>query len=503
VINAARGIGDGWTRQRLAPVVAAALLLAWMLAILPWLWLTQAAVVSGAALGIAALAILLGLVSVRTLMPAALILVFLSAEAVGVFGDHGGDDLPFVQLMAGVRITLRDGLLIAALPIAIWHLWQRREVPLFFGPFVLVLTAIAVGFALGVVIDGDVKAPLNALRPLFGYALYPILVAAVGSRRSLSWLVASLVAVAALSVAFQAVEVSRGGFLPFLAKPVAADQTLVGVSVDGRQVPYIWNRAVWHLFLSLFLALGCLIEWRGVWRYALVALVSAAGFAMMLTRSWYVFIGVGVAVALVAAADWSKRVRFIGVFGLGGLVLAVTAGAAVSFTGEHYGGSLFDVWLARTGSLLQFQQDPSVQARLFEFGRQWQVVLAAPILGYGLSSDAQQFTLQLGNLDTGAVNTLILFGFLGTAAFVGLVLYASWAAIGLTRRLSTSVERGYALGLLGVWAGVLVGYTFNYDFLTHPHGPWLIVLALSLQDRLTRLSDHGGGILRVHSGRQA
>ena len=86
------------------------------------------------------------------------------------------------------------------------------------------------------------------------------------------------------------------------------------------------------------------------------------------------------------------------------------------------------------------------------------------------------------------VNTLIMFGFVGTAAFVGLVLYALWASVGLARNLTPSWQRGYALGLIGVWVGVLAGYAFNYDFLTYPHGPWLVVLALVIGDRLERLS---------------
>jgi hypothetical protein len=162
--------------------------------------------------------------------------------------------------------------------------------------------------------------------------------------------------------------------------------------------------------------------------------------------------------------------------------------AAAGLTASNYGGSLVGVAAARAATLLSASQDQSFQARIVELTRQWNAVLASPVLGYGLSAEAQRLSLQVGNLDTGAVNTLLMFGFVGAPAFLALVLFAVWSSVRLARRLPASWERGYALGLVGVWIGVLAGYAFNYDFLTHPHGPWLVVLGLAVGDRLERLS---------------
>ncbi len=454
---------------------------------MPWLWLLLADDRGVVSILIAAGALLFALVSLRSLMALAIVLVVLSADALGVFGDRGGDVLPYVQAFGGVRITVRDALLVFGLPLALMHLARRHEVPVFVQPYLLVLGTIAVGFVLGILFDWDVKAPLNALRPLFGYILYVILIAAIDSRGKLLWLLGSIFGVAMLAVGIQIVEAGRGSLLPFLAPPIAAGQAFAGVSVEGRQVPYIWNRAVWQLFLTLMLALGSLLEWRGVRLHLSLTLLCGLGFGIMLTRSWYIFIGVGVLAILLASRDWSQRLRFLAATTFGLVILALLATVASALTSEHYGGSLVDVWLARVATLLSVWQDQSFVTRLAELGRQWQAVLAAPVLGYGMSTEAQRLSLQVGNLDTGAVNTLLMFGFVGTAAFVALVCCAAWSSFRLARRLAPSWERGYALGLFGLWIGVLVGYAFNYDFLTYPHGPWLVVLGLTIGDRLERL----------------
>ena len=425
------------------------------------------------------------LLTTRSLFPATLILVGLAAEALGIFGE--GSNLPYAQLLPGVRLTIRDALLLALLPLAIVRLSRRPEPLLFWKPFVAVIGAIVVGLVIGVVADGDLKAPLNALRPLFGYALYPIVASAVDSRRKFSWFITSIVVVAALAVGIQVVEAVQGP-LPFLGLPLAAGQAQAGVEVDGRNVPYVWNRAIWHLFISLFLALGCILEWRLVRLSAVIALLGGVGFAIMLQRSWYLFIGVGTLAMLVACRSWARRVRFAGLIGVGLGALTFIAATTADLTESGYGSSFLDVWLGRAASLLSVQQDASYQVRISELTQQWNGVLDSPLLGYGLSSDAQRLTIGLANLDTGAVNTLLMFGFVGTAAFVGLVVCGWWQSLRLVRRLPPSRDRGYALGLLGIWSGVLLGYGLNWDFLTHPFGPWLVVLTLGVHDCLARLS---------------
>jgi hypothetical protein len=468
-------------------LLAVGILAVALIGVLPLLWLSLADDRGVVSILIAAGAVLFGLLSVRSLMPLALVLVVLTADALGVFGDRGGDVLPYVQVFGGVRVTLRDGLLILGLPLALMQLVRRREAPVYIQPYLAVLGTIAVGFVLGILSDADVKAPLNTLRPLFGYALYLILIAAVDTRGKLLWLLGASFGVAVVAVGIQVVEAGRGGLLPFLAPPIAAGQAFAGVSVEGRQVPYIWNRAVWQLFLTLLLALGGLLEWRAVRLHLSLALVCALGFGIMLTRSWYIFIGVGVLAILFASRAWSQRLRFLAAMAFGLVTLALLATVASELTSAHYGGSLADVWLARVSTLLSVSQDQSFVTRVSELGRQWQAVLAAPVLGYGMSADAQRLSLQVGNLDTGAVNTLLMFGFVGTAAFVALVCCAAWSSLRLARRLAPSWQRGYAIGLFGLWVGVLVGYAFNYDFLTYPHGPWLVVLGLTIGDRLERL----------------
>ena len=439
-----------------------------------------------------ALALLLGLYfllfSVRQLMPAAIFLVFLSAEGLGIFAAWSEEGLPYLQLMPGMRVTIRDALLLGMLPVAVMQLRRRGEVPVFTKPLLGVAAAIGLAFMVGVLLDGDTRAPLNLLRPLFGYALYFIIVAAVDSRRKLNWFLASLFGVVIVAVAIQVYEAYLGAPLPFLALPLDASQAQVGINVDGRKVPYLWNRARWQMFLCLLLALGCLFEWRSVRLHAGLAVICLIGFMISLSRSWYVFIAVGILVMLLATRSWRAGARFGAAIVIVGSALWSIGTLTSELTAGSYGASLTEVWLARSQTLLAFEEDHSYQSRVSTLSEQWDQVLASPLFGYGLSRVSQHLVLQLGSLDTGAVNTLLVFGFIGLTAFLALIAHAVLASITTWRQLPPSRDRGYALGLLGAWTGLSVGYAFNVDFLTHPHGPWVVVLALAIGDRLRRLN---------------
>jgi hypothetical protein len=458
----------------------------WLAAILPWFWMDLGKTYGTVAL-VAAMAAVGLVVCAHWLLVPTVVLVILAAEALGVFGVRSGDDLPFVQF-GGVRLTVRDALLILCLTIAIWQLVRRGERPVYTVPLLVVVGAISVAFLLGVVLDADVKPALNGLRPLFAYALYPIIVAAVNSPRKLKLLIASIFVVALVAVVVQLMEAAHGSPFPFLAPPLIGNaQAAAGLSVGGRGVPYIWNRAIWDLFVALLLAVGCVVEGRALWTHTPIVVACAVGFIIMLARSWYIFVAAGVVAVLLVQVGWRQRLRSLGLLGMGMVVIAAVTTVVGGLVSASYGGSLLGVWQTRALTLLSFQGDSSYVQRVSELQLQWQAVLGSPLLGYGLSSEGQQLIL-LGNLDTGAVNTVLSFGFIGTASFLLLSMYAIVAATRLARGLDRSWQRGYALGVVGIWVGVLVGYGFNYDMFTYSHGPWLVVLALGLGDRLERLA---------------
>ena len=427
------------------------------------------------------LAILAGLYftvfSLRHLLPAALILVVLSEEGLGVFGSGG---LPYVQVASGLRVTLRDALLLVILVVALISLRDRGEQPLFTPPLLCIAAATAFAFALGSLSDGSTAVPIQLLRPLFGFALYFIVVAAVNSRTELNWLVATIFLVVLASVVLQVGEQASGRSALSQDPLSLPPEGIRSVDVGGKVVASAWSRAPQLLFLALFLALGCLFEWQSIRLHAMVVVICLLGYIVALTRSWYIFIAIGTLTMLIAVRGWQARARFAAAVPI--VAAAVGGGAlyAGGVAGGHTGSPLLDQWLARSATLLAFQQESTFLIRLGALSWQWDHVLAAPLFGYGLS----RVTNGLLNSDLGAINTLIIFGFVGSLGFVALIACALHASIDTWRRLPPSRERGYALGIVGAWAGLIVGYASDWDFVTNVNGPWFIVLALAIGDRL-------------------
>ena len=453
-------------------ITAVGLLLLGLLAVAPFLRSGQAALT---------LAILAGLYftlfSFRHLLVAALILVVLSEEALGLFGSGG---LPYVQVASGLRITLRDALLLVMLVVALISLRDRAEKALFMPPLLCIGAATALAFALGTLADGSTAAPFQLLRPLFGFALYFIVVAAVQSRTELNWLVATIFVVVVASVVLQVGEQASGrGALSQdpLALPTDGIRS---VDVAGAVVASPASRAPQLLFLALFLALGCLFEWQSIRLHATIVVICLLGYIVALTRSWYLFIAAGTLTMLIVVRGWQARARFAAAIPI---VVAAVGSAALYAGGaaaHDPGNSLLDQWLARSATLLAFQQESTFVIRLGALSWQWDQVLAAPLFGYGLS----RVTNGLLNSDLGVINTLVVFGMVGTIPFLALIATGLHASIMTWRRLPPSRERGYALGLLGAWVGLVVGYASDWDFVTNSSGPWFIVLALAIGDRL-------------------
>jgi hypothetical protein len=262
------------------------------------------------------------------------------------------------------------------------------------------------------------------------------------------------------------------------------------VQVGAQLAVYALNPAPLQMFLGLFLALGGILD-RGKLRYVAPATVYLIGFIVGLTRSWYVFIGAGVLVMLLVMALLAPHQRarasarpLVALLSLGA-ILAVTLARVSQGEGNL---SLAGLWAQRAATLFSVQNDPSYQVRVATLSAQWQHVLAKPLFGYGLSNDGYEFVANLGRQDTGLVNSLLLFGFIGIIPFVVLILHGFRHSIAAYRRLSDSDERGYVLGLAGVWVGLTVGYIFDWDFMTSINGPWLPVLALGILDRASRLT---------------
>jgi hypothetical protein len=409
------------------------------------------------------------LFSMRHLLPATLLLGILAmlSKTDGVLFA-----LPYVQVMPGVRMSLRDALLVVMLPLALVTLRRRGERPLFTWPILGVAGVVVIGFVLGALSDGSLSVPFNMLRPLFGFSLYFIVVAAVTSWRQLVWLMTA-------SVAMQIVEEASSQLI--LSRAVLpSSEEVRSVELAGQVVPYPTNRAEEILFLGLFLALGCLFEWQSLRAHAGLAAICLIGWLLDLGRAWYISIVVGVLAMLLSVRGWQARARFGATIAAIGAMIASVTTYANGLTISDSGGSLLERWLARSATLATFQEQSTYLIRQAATSWQWNQVLGAPLFGYGLSRK----TTGLLDSDTGVVNTLLIFGFLGTATFVVLIARAIHASIVTWQRLPPSRERGYALGILSAWVGLLAGYAFTWDFMTNYFGPWFVVLALAIGDRL-------------------
>lgn len=395
------------------------------------------------------------------------------------------DALPYLQVATSLRINSQDILTMVLLARSLHALVRRRERPLFLGPLLLLFTIMVISFLFGIASGtGSFEMAGRVFRIIARYGIYFIIVATVNSRQRLEIFIKTLYVIAVVGLTLQFIETARSGY--FILNP-DWDTFFEGgvpyyIPVGGSRIPYIWNRVQFYLYITFFLSLGCLLFARR-WRrwHLLFASVAFLGFVLMLIRSWYIFIGVGIAAMLLLSGRrrWPRLIKYGVVLSLL-LLLWIAIENIFSIQGT-FDRIFISNWVLRLETLLNFQEEASFIGRVDMWRVQLTYFQQSPLFGLGPGIQA----LEGMNTDTGVVNTLIVFGIVGLLGVIVLIVAIFGRAYRLLRQVTSSREQAYVLGLIGAMAGITFGYAFNFDAFTLI--PILPVLVMGILDRINAL----------------
>jgi hypothetical protein len=407
-------------------------------------------------------------------------LIFLSTDGMKFFSL---ENLPYVQLAPGLRLNSEDLALFMLLVVGVIHLARRRERPQFLTHLLLLGAAagisMIVGLAAGTI---DVGVGFNGLRVFSGYLFYVALTGVIDTPQKLKALIRVVFALVIVSVVIQIVEAGLQERLttPWSSTSEYFSATQYVSNIEGT-IPYLWNRAVGYLLVGLFLALGGWL-WSKKPAHAVIATIALTGFVVALVRQWYIFISIGI-VLLVMVGGQRRSGALIRTV-LGGLLLfAVVVSASMWLPS---GFPLAEALQDRSATILNFQQDYSVIARLGVWHNQIETFLRSPIVGMGPgTADTLFYSGATGwSQDIGMTNSLVQFGALGMAAILFLFAGVLRKARALMRDMPPSSGREYAAAAFSVWVCIFVAYFFTQDFFTSTELAFAVGLVMAIIDRL-------------------
>lgn len=416
--------------------------------------------------------------------PGVALVVFLSTEGLKFFSL---EKLPFVQLGPGLRLNSGDVALLLVLGVGVAHLMRRKERPHFGVPLLAVGVAVAISLCVGLVSGTiDVGVGFNGLRVFSGYLFYVALVGVIDTPQKLRNLMRVMFTLVVASVVIQVIEATMGERIttPLSSTSEYFSATQYVSNIDGT-VPYLWNRGVGYLLLGLFFALGGWL-WSHKPAHAVVAALAMVGFVVALVRQWYIFIGIGVVLLLMVGSrqrNGAVMRTVLSLLLLLALVVSASAWLPASFP-------LADALQQRTGSILNFETDYSVVARIDVWHAQLETFLDSPIVGLGPGTAETLFTSgSTGwSTDIGMTNTLVQFGALGMAAFLFLIVSVYRTANDLVRRMPASSGREYAAAAFSAWVAIVVAYGFTQDFFTSTELAFATGFVMVVVDRLRAFS---------------
>lgn len=416
--------------------------------------------------------------------PGVALVVFLSTEGLKFFSL---EKLPYVQLGPGMRLNAGDVALMLVLAVGVAHLVGRRERPHFSTPLMFVGVAVAISLAVGLVSGTiDLGVGFNGLRVFSGYLFYVALVGVVDTLAKLRNLIRVVFLIVVVSVVVQVIEAMLGERLttPLSSTSEYFSATQFVSDIEGT-VPYLWNRAVGYLMVGLFFALGGWL-WSRKPSHAVVAAMAMIGFIVALVRQWYIFIGIGIVLLLMVGSRQRNGAVMRTVLSLL-LLLALVVSAAAWLPASF---PLADALQQRTGSIMNFETDYSVVARLDVWHAQLETFYESPIVGLGPGTAETLFTSGATgwSTDIGMTNTLVQFGALGFAAIGFLIFSVYRTARDLVRRMPASSGREYAAAAFSLWVAMIVAYTFTQDFFTSTELAFAMGFVMVVVDRLRAFS---------------
>lgn len=394
-------------------------------------------------------------------------------------------DLPWWRVPGIGTLYLQDAVLLGLAVVAVVRLVNRRQMPLFALPVMVLIattgTAVVVGILTGV---GGLSSVVNWGRTvILGYLPYVVLVGFMDGRERVWTAVKVVVGATIVTTLTQSLVFLGVAGIPSTLGVQGLSYATGFIVVGTESVPYVWNGAPAVTLLAMLIGASLAGgQSRYRWAWACVAVLGGAGIVLSLVRQWYVYSLLG----LMALVVFLRGRRFRTATVLVALALFLTAalaalGPAVSWSGD---GNLLGVVGQRAQTILNPARETNFVVRAASLRVQAASFLESPVVGGAFSRDAVSRVTG----DTGAANTLVLSGALGLLGVIFLIAFFFIRGRAAWRASTSGPERALLAGTIAAWVGMCFGYALFADFFT---GRGIgVVLCMAIVDRL-RDSDDG------------
>ncbi len=391
-----------------------------------------------------------------------------------------------IETEATVRLPIDIGQVAFAGTVGVWLLKQiasERRVVLPRLSILLPLMAFIFAAALSLLGAESVGATLNELIKWLQMALMALIAAALCQQHGVGWLVGALLVAAGAQALIGIYQFAGGSGAPHLW--ILDYRYFRAFGSFGQPNPFGAFMGM-TLPLALGASLGALSMasqsrlQRGVWLWRALGLSVAAGLiGAGLIASWSRGAWLGFAAALATLILLTPRRWWHGV-----VILSL---CAVLLALGILGGVLPSALLARFSDFAQdltgFQDVRGVPINDANYATverlaHWQAALSmadeSPLVGVGFGGYEVAYArhalvnwqLALGHAHNYYLNVLAETGALGLAAYLG--MWIGLGALGLrTVRLQDAFRRGVAIGVVAVWAHVIVHSLFDKLFVNN------------------------------------
>ena len=389
-------------------------------------------------------------------------------------------ELPGLQLGPGLFFNLRDLLLIILFLFSLHKLRTNSYIPIFTGPIIAIFTIALIN--LGISVFSDITTlsggrGLNLLRNFFAYSFYFSLVTHMDSQVKVKRTILFIILICLGALGIQVAEGLSGEKFFIQSSEMAESQyfgTGARILIENEQVLYNWNRAAPFTFFAMFLCYGASLFSSG---YVLLILpfLMFIGIAWGFSRIWYIMTAVGLLIMIILNSQSGKLRKLLVRTGLVIILIIIFLGITVPTTTSP-GEDLSDLVWNRFLTVFQPSQEESFIGRTILIKEIWDSFIENPLIGLG-------FDPKNLNLDLGVMTTLSLLGLPGLVAILWLVLSMLKWTWRLQKMTASPLVRGASHGIIASIFGIMVGYSFSWDFFTRPEGIFLITFICYLIER--------------------
>ncbi len=381
-------------------------------------------------------------------------------------------DLPILLQTSGFQVNMKDAVIVLLFLVGMFKLWKQGLRPIFLGPLLLMGLAVGVSCLAGAIAGTfNISRAFNSLRPFEPYLLYFAACGIVSTQSRLKALVIFLYCCI------------------FFAVPILFWEMISGAStysqeffVGGVWAPYQKLALAHYVLIGACIAFAVLIASGFDVKYIFIVALAFLGITIQFSRQWYFYALVGFSIVLFLEKGRSK-VR--GLIIILPLVLVFNFLLEVSnlLLAPRFGGALIDVIKGRWADLYGPVMGESGAGRIWTIQQMWEIFKTAPIFGQGLGQTFETSHFYFN--DVGFPNTLVRHGVLGFFTVLFLIGSFFYKTVPLIQYVQDKMARSYALGLLGAFGTMILGYSFTNDYFTlYPTGTVLILILTEAVFRL-------------------